>query len=65
MKPYQHVHSHTLFFVMVLICFLDVPISLRLTVLIAGFAATHREYYPGNEFVKSQTVVQPNTYVLR
>lgn len=44
---------------MTLICFLDVPISLSLTVLIAGFAATHREYFPGNEFVKSCTVGQP------
>lgn len=50
---------------MALICFLDVPILLSLTVLIAGFTATHREYFPGNEFVKSRTAPQPNTYVLR
>lgn len=60
----NHISMSSLFFVMALICFLDVPISLRLAVLIAGFAATHREYFPGNEFVKSRTVVQPNTYVL-
>ena len=24
-----------------------------------------REHFPGNEFVKSRTVAQPNTYVLR
>lgn len=60
----SHINMYSLFFVMALICFLDVPISLRLAVLIAGFAATRREYFSGNEFVKSRTVVQPNTYVL-
>ena len=49
---------------MALICFLDVPISLGLAVLIAGSAATHREHFTGNEFVKSRTAPQPNTFVL-
>lgn len=64
-NSYQHVRIQILYFVMALICFFDMPISLWLTVIIASFAATHGEYFPGNEFVKSCTVVQPNTYVLR